>query len=171
MATNAGIIGILRFQWGVTDIGEERYAIKAVSDNKRDLNEIGPDVTKRTERFIYQRVTFENFVQPATSGGNNLKKKWDVSMVAPHVTLFYDRTGRYQGGDPTVTGTNRPHRLPFDKHKISDDRCRACHNRSARTGLNYHGEMESEQYGTPFMNGSYNNRTLSDDRFCTKSGP
>ena len=46
MATNAGIIGILRFQWGVTNLGEERYAIKSVSDGKHELQEIGPDVTK-----------------------------------------------------------------------------------------------------------------------------
>ena len=55
--------------------------------------------------------------------------------------------------------------------KISDESCRACHNRSARTGLNYHGEMESEQYGTPFMNGFYNNRTLTDDRFVLNLVP
>ena len=87
MATNAGIIGILRFQWGVTNIGEERYAIKSVSDGKHELQEIGPDITKDGDIHLAESH-FRKFCSTCHLWGNNLKKKWGGWMVVRHVTLF-----------------------------------------------------------------------------------
>ncbi|MDR3604373.1 MAG: cytochrome c3 family protein, partial [Syntrophaceae bacterium] len=171
MATNAGIIGILRFQWGVTNIGEERYAIKSVSDGKHELEEIGPDVTKDGDIHLAESH-FRKFCSTCHLWGKQPEEKMGRLDGCAACHAIYDRTGRYHGGDPTVNRYETGHASYHSINtKISDERCRACHNRSARTGLNYHGEMESEQYGTPFMNGFYNNRTLSDDRFVLNLVP
>ncbi len=76
------------------------------------------------------------------------------------------------GGDPTIKRNEPGHPATHTiTNLIPDDRCRACHNRSARVGLNYHGEMESSQYGTRFVRGELNNETLSDGRFVWRLLP
>ncbi len=171
MATNAGIIGILRFQWGVSNLGEHRYAIKSISDGKNELQEIGPDFTKNGEVQLPESH-FRKFCSTCHLWGKLPEEKMGRLDGCSACHAIYDQTGRYHGGDPTVNRYETGHAAYHSINtKIPDERCRACHNRSARTGLNYHGEMESEQYGTPFMNGFYNNSTLSDDRFVLNLVP
>lgn len=79
--------------------------------------------------------------------------------------------GKYRGGDPTInrlsTGHPSTHRLTA---RITNDTCRSCHNRSARTGMNYQGEMESTQYGTPYESGNLSSNIV-EDRFYWKLLP
>ncbi len=171
MATNAGIIGILRFQWGVAKMGEERYGIRPVSDGKTSLDEIGPELTK-DQTIHLAESHFRKFCSTCHLWGKQPEEKMGrlAGCAACHAT--YDQTGRYQGSDPTINRYEAGHAAYHSINtRIDDDRCRACHNRSARTGLNYHGEMESEQYGTPFMGGFYDNQTLSDERFVLNLVP
>lgn len=171
MATNAGIIGILRFQWGVTNMGEGRFGVKSVSDGKHSLEEIGPEHGKDgTIRLAESH--FRKFCSACHLWGKQPEEKMGRLEGCAACHADYDHTGRYQGGDPTVNRYEPGHAAYHSiTSKIPDDRCRACHNRSARIGLNYHGEMESEQYGTPFMNGFYNDQTLSDERFVLNLVP
>ncbi len=82
------------------------------------------------------------------------------------------KKGGTVGGDPTVKRDEVGHPATHSlTNRIPDDRCIACHNRSARVGLNYHGQMESTQYGTPFVRGGLNDERLSDDRFVWKLVP
>ncbi|MGC8604687.1 MAG: hypothetical protein ACP5VS_13520, partial [Desulfomonilaceae bacterium] len=171
MATNAGIIGILRFQWGMADIGEEHYAIKSVSDAKKELRKIRQDVT-RDGTIRLAESHFRKFCSTCHLWGKQLREKMGRLDGCAACHSIYDQTGHYRGGDPTINRYEVGHAAYHSiSTKIADERCRACHNRSARIGLNYHGEMESEQYGTPFMNGFYNDRTLSDDRFVLGLAP
>ena len=171
MATNAGIIGILRFQWGVANMGEERFAIKAVSDGKHSLEEVGPEQGKDNTIHLAESH-FRKFCSTCHLWGKQPEEKMGRLEGCAACHADYDHTGRYQGGDPTVNRYETGHAAYHSiSSRISDDRCRACHNRSARIGLNYHGEMESAQYGTPFMRGFLNDQTLSDDRFVLNLVP
>ncbi|MFH0957422.1 MAG: hypothetical protein V1897_01835, partial [Pseudomonadota bacterium] len=171
MATNAGIIGILRFQWGVTNIGEEHFAIKSVSDGKHSLDEIGPELGSDGSIRLAESH-FRKFCSTCHLWGKQPEEKMGRLEGCAACHADYDHTGRYQGGDPTVNRYEVGHAAYHSiNSRISDDRCRACHNRSARIGLNYHGEMESAQYGTPFSKGFLNDHTLSDDRFVLNLVP
>ncbi len=171
MSTNAGIIGILRFQWGVADIGEERYGIRSISDNKHELKEIGPEDSNNGTLNLAENH-FRKFCATCHLWGKQSHEKMGRLDGCAACHAIYSETGRYRDLDPTVNREEIGHAAYHSINtRISDERCRACHNRSARIGLNYHGEMESEQYGTPFMNGFYNEQTLSDDRFVMRLVP
>ncbi|MEW6351659.1 MAG: hypothetical protein AB1646_21635 [Thermodesulfobacteriota bacterium] len=171
MATNAGIISTLRFQWGVEPDTHAVFGIKEVSDGKTRLkavpSEHGPD-----GRIDLASSHFRKFC----AGCHLWVPRFGDAMgglagcAACHAP--YRDDGRYRGGDPTVKRNEPGHAASHSiSNRIPDDRCRACHNRSARVGLNFHGEMESEQYGTPFAKGGLNDRTLSDDRFVHRLVP
>ncbi len=45
MATNAGIVGILRFQWGIERDSASKYAVRAVTDGRISLEPVPPETT------------------------------------------------------------------------------------------------------------------------------
>lgn len=171
MATNAGIIGILRFQWGLDEIGQSKYGIRKVSDGKVSLDAIPPEMMPNGDYSLVDSH-FRKFCAACHLWGARPEEKMGRMEGCAACHTPYDEDGRYSGCDPTIKRFEPGHAQTHSiTNKIPDDRCRACHNRSARVGLNYHGQMESEQYGTPFVNGSMNDQTLSDDRFVTKLIP
>ena len=171
MATNAGIIGILRFQWGLDEIGQTKYAIKTVSDGRITLNEVPPELLPDGDYSLVDSH-FRKFCAACHLWSPRPEEKMGRLEGCSACHAPYSEDGRYEGCDPTIKryepGHARTHSIT---NKIPDDRCRSCHNRSARVGLNYHGQMESEQYGTPFVKGYMNDQTLSDERFVTKLLP
>jgi hypothetical protein len=171
MATNAGIIGVLRFQWGIEDTSLSSYGIKAVTDGKVSLRRV-PAETDTQGKFHLANSHFRKFC--ATCHLWSARKSEETGRLAgcPACHATYGQDGKYQGGDPTINRNESGH-VAFHTitNRIPDDRCRACHNRSARIGLNYHGEMESAQYGTPFVMGGLNDYTVGDGRFVLRLVP
>lgn len=171
MATNAGIIGVLRFQWGLESTSESEFAIKSVSDGKTNLL---PVHAEKTESGVFNIAEshFRKFCAACHLWGSRPRETMGRLEGCPACHAPYGERGHYSGGDPTIkrneTGHPATHTIT---NLIPNDRCRACHNRSARVGLNYHGEMESSQYGTPFVHGELNNDVLSDGRFYWKLVP
>ncbi len=171
MATNAGIVSILRFQWGLGTEPIPRFAIRAVSDGKTSLAQVPPEFAKDGALSVADSH-FRKFCAACHLWGQSSTEKMGrlEGCVACHAP--YGQNGRYQGGDPTVKRDEPGHAATHTiTNRVPDERCRACHNRSARVGLNYHGEMESTQYGTPFVRGGLNDSTLSDDRFVLRLVP
>src|SRR5208283_5266236 len=171
MATNAGIISILRFQWGVESDSDPRFAIGSISDDETSLKALPTEVDQHGN-LILSESHFRKFCAACHLWGSRYREKMGRMEGCPACHAPYGEEGRYVGCDPTVkrdeVGHSATHALT---NRIPDDRCRACHNRSARVGLNYHGQMESTQYGTPFVRGGLNYETLSDDRFVWKLVP
>ncbi|MCX5874239.1 MAG: hypothetical protein NTY51_13550, partial [Deltaproteobacteria bacterium] len=93
MATNAGIIGILRFQWGVTDIGEDKYGIKPVSDGKKDLVEIGPEVARNSHIHLAESH-FRKFCSACHLWGKQPEEKMGRLEGCAACHADYDHTGR-----------------------------------------------------------------------------
>jgi len=165
MSTNAGIISILRFQWGLDRESASFFGIHKVSDGKISLNEIpgevGPDGTLDLATSHFRKFCAACHLWTPVER-NDLDRL--AGCAACHAQ--YLEGGKYIGGDPTINRESTGH-VPTHTitTRISDDRCRSCHNRSGRIGLNYHGQMESEQYGTPYVRGGLSDNSLSDLRF------
>ncbi|MFH0826117.1 MAG: hypothetical protein V2B18_25480, partial [Pseudomonadota bacterium] len=170
MATNRGIFSVLRFQWGLTDGTTPKYGIRPVSDGKTQLEAIPPEYEPNGD-FNLAASHFRKFCAVCHLWTSSHREVIGRSEGCAACHADYG-SGKYQGGDPTVKRDEPGHAARHTlTNRISNDRCRACHNRSARVGLNYHGEMESAQYGTPFMRGGLNDATLSDDRFVLRLVP
>ncbi len=171
MATNAGIIGILRFQWGLDDRPEARYGIRPVTDGKTSLEEI-PAERPHPDTVNLANSHFRKFCATCHLWTPRHREAMGRLEGCPACHAPYEEGGRYTGADPTINRSETGHPATHTiTNLIPDDRCRACHNRSARIGLNYHGEMESAQYGTPFVRGGLNEQTLSDGRFVLHLAP
>ncbi|MEJ2716158.1 MAG: cytochrome c3 family protein, partial [Deltaproteobacteria bacterium] len=171
MATNAGIISILRFQWGVAGDSRPRFGVKAVADGKSPLRAVPPErITKGTVSLADSH--FRKFCATCHLWSPRPREKMGRLAGCPACHAPYAEDGRYHGCDPTINrreiGRPSTHAIT---NAVPDERCRACHNRSGRVGLSYHGEMESAQYGTPFVRGVLNTRTISDDRFVLELVP
>ncbi len=165
MATNAGIIGILRFQWGIEANSGPRFGIRSVSDGTRKLEtlplETGPDGT-----FGLPHSHFRKFCAACHLWTPRRREQMGRLEGRPACHAPYQEGGRYTGCDPTVNCEEVGHPSTHTiTNRIPDERCRACHNRSGRVGLNYRGWMDSAQYGTPFTAGGLNDRTVSGHRF------
>ncbi len=171
MATNAGIISVLRFQWGLEKDSSPKFAIRSVSDGKTRLRAI-PEEYSTGGQFNLSESHFRKFCAACHLWSPRHRKTMGRLQGCPACHAPYGKDGKYRGGDPTInreeTGHPTTHTIT---NLIPDERCRACHNRSARVGLNYHGQMESAQYGTPFVRGGLNDRTLSDGRFVLNLVP
>ena len=234
MATNAGIIGVLRFQWGLTldgtscdftfksaRLGEPSlqrrfppnplqetltlagnswgrvrgvppgrdykkvlpdsssfeceaisgFAVKEVTDGKNHLREIPPEVDVQGT-FSLPDSHFRKFCAACHLWTARSGTQFGRLQGCPACHAPYNEDGRYLGGDPTINRNESGHAATHSiTNRIPDDRCRACHNRSGRIGLSYHGEMESTQYGTPFVHGGLNDARLPDGRFLWKPVP
>ncbi len=171
MATNAGIISTLRFQWGVESDTHARFGIKAESDGNTRLKAV-PSEYDRSGRVDLAAGHFRKFCAGCHLWVPRFREAMGGLPGCPACHAPYRDDGLYRGGDPTINRNEPGHAAAHTiSNRIPDDRCRACHNRSGRVGLNFHGEMESEQYGTPFFRGGLNDRTLSDDRFIHRLVP
>lgn len=171
MATNAGIIGVLRFQWGIEQDSVSKFGVKYVTDGKTSLSPVPPELTKSGE-FSLADSHFRKFCAACHLWVPRPRENMGRLEGCPACHAPYGEQGRYAGGDPTIKRGEAGHPATHTiTNLIPNDRCRACHNRSARVGLNYHGEMESSQYGTPFVRGELNDQTLSDGRFVWKLVP
>lgn len=171
MATNAGIVSVLRFQWGIEADTKPRFGIRPISDGQTSLHAVGPELMA-DGRFNLSASHFRKFCAACHLWGSQPREAMGRLEGCPACHAPYGDDGRYQGSDPTVKRDEIGHPATHSlTHRIPDDRCRACHNRSGRIGLNYHGEMESSQYGTPFVRGGLNDRTIGDDRFVWRLVP
>lgn len=171
MATNAGIISILRFQWGLEREPALRFGIKPVSDGTTSLPTVPLEKT-RDGRFNLANSHFRKFCATCHLWAPRRRERMGRLEGCPACHAPYEEGGRYRGGDPTVNRDEVGHAATHTiTNMIPDERCRACHNRSGRIGLNYHGQMESAQYGTPFVRGGLNDYTLSDGRFVLRLVP
>jgi hypothetical protein len=171
MATNAGIIGILRFQWGLTADSHSKFGIKAISDGKTTLQEV-PSETNAQGELSLSDSHFRKFCAACHLWGSRTGEQFGRLQGCPACHAAYGQDGKYAGGDPTINRNEPGHAATHTiTNHISNDRCRACHNRSARIGLNYQGEMESTQYGTPFVHGGLSVDKLGDGRFVWKLVP
>ncbi|MBI5249934.1 MAG: hypothetical protein HY912_10615 [Desulfomonile tiedjei] len=171
MATNAGIIGILRFQWGIEKDSLSKFGVKQVTDGKISLAPVPPEITG-TGEFSLADSHFRKFCAACHLWVPRHRENMGRLEGCPACHAPYGDKGRYSGRDPTIKRDEPGHPATHTiTNLIPDDRCRACHNRSARVGLNYHGEMESSQYGSPFVRGELNDETLSDGRFVWKLVP
>jgi hypothetical protein len=171
MASNAGIISILRFQWGLEDRATPRFAVRAVTDGRATLEQIPPEISADGS-FDLASSHFRKFCASCHLWRADPSDKMGRLAGCPACHAPYAKDGRYAGGDPTIKRDEAGHPSSHTiTNRIPDERCRACHNRSARVGLNYHGEMEWNQYGTPFVRGGLNDYTLSDDRFVLRLTP
>lgn len=171
MATNAGIISILRYQWGLDKAVNPKYAVRSVTDGTVSLSGIPPEMTA-DGRFSIANSHFRKFCAACHLWVPRHRENMGRLDGCPACHAPYEEGGRYRGGDPTVNRNEVGHPATHTiTNLISDERCRACHNRSGRIGLNYHGQMESDQYGTPFVRGGLNNETLGDGRFFLRLTP
>jgi hypothetical protein len=171
MATNAGIIGILRFQWGMTADSSPRFGVRRVSDGKTRLDEIPGERTARGDVDLASSH-FRKFCAACHLWAPRRRAKMGRLRGCPACHARYASDGKYHGADPTIDREEVGHAATHTiTNRIPDERCRACHNRSARIGLNYHGEMESAQYGTPFVRGGLNDYTISGGRFVLRLIP
>ncbi|MBI5571821.1 MAG: hypothetical protein HY914_17900 [Desulfomonile tiedjei] len=171
MATNAGIIGTLRFQWGLSEDSTSPYAIRSVSDGRTTLHSI-PAESGLGGDADYAASHFRKFCAACHLWSPRHREKMGRQEGCPACHAPYNEGGLYRGGDPTIKRDEPGHATSHTiTNRIPDEQCRNCHNRSARTGLNYHGQMESSQDGTPLVQGGENPETLSDDRFFWKLVP
>ncbi len=171
MATNAGIVSTLRFQWGVEKDTEPKFGIRAVSDGKTALNAV-PGEFMADGRYSLADSHFRKFCASCHLWTPRQREKMGRLEGCAACHAPYADDGRYHGCDPTVNRKEVGHASTHTMtNLVSNDRCRACHNRSARIALNYHGEMESAQYGTPFVRGNLDNYTISDERFVLNLVP
>ncbi|MDQ1238104.1 MAG: hypothetical protein QG577_288 [Thermodesulfobacteriota bacterium] len=171
MATNAGIISILRFQWGIDDKSRLRFGMRNVTDGKLALEAIPPEVN-HDGQFDLATSHFRKFCAACHLWAPQDRTDLDRLAGCPACHAPYNEAGTYGGGDPTVDRNSPGHAATHTvTTQISDKTCRNCHNRSGRIGLNYHGHMESEQYGTPFVRGGLNDESLTDGRFLLNLVP
>ncbi len=171
MATNAGIVSILRYQWGLVEQPTPKYAVRSVTDGTVSLTRIPPEMTPDGQ-FSIADSHFRKFCAACHLWTPRHREKMGRLDGCPACHAPYEEGGRYRGGDPTVNRSEVGHPATHTiTNLIPDERCRACHNRSGRIGLNYHGQMESAQYGTPFVRGGLNDETLSDGRFFLQLTP
>ncbi len=171
MATNGGIIGIMRYQWGLDKVERPVYAVRSVTDGTVSLSRIPPERTS-DGRFDLANSHFRKFCAACHLWTPRHREKMGRLEGCAACHAPYEEGGRYRGGDPTVNRNEVGHAATHTiTNLIPDERCRACHNRSGRIGLNYHGQMESAQYGTPFVRGGLNDETLSDGRFFLRLTP
>jgi len=171
MATNAGIIAILRFQWGLDAEPTARFGIRPVSDGATVLRQV-PAERSPSGGLNLGDSHFRKFCASCHLWAPQPRETMGRLDGCPACHAPYEPGGRYRGGDPTVRTDEPGHAATHTITKrIPDDRCRACHNRSGRIGLNYHGEMESSQYGTPFVRGGLSDLFVSEDRFVLRLVP
>ncbi|MCK4729261.1 MAG: hypothetical protein KAT27_10075 [Desulfobacterales bacterium] len=144
MATNKGIIKILRYHWeGIEETDMDVEMLMA--------SEGGDDLSIE----LYRKMC----------GGCHLwKKRKDLP----------GEIGRRGGGCSNCHiveqegegGSDMEHfKHPQMTIRIPSENCTKCHNRSARIGLSYFGQFESEGYGTPYEGKGLNHRRLSGQRF------
>ncbi len=113
MATNAGIIGVLRFQWGIEQDSRSKYGIKQVSDGRTSLSAV-PRKLPGQVSSASQTAISGSFALPATCGRRSTVKTWDDSKAAPRVMLLTEIKGdtweeilRLKGMNPVILPRTR----------------------------------------------------------------
>lgn len=137
MATNQGIINVLRRYWG--EIQDDPPA------SVRELMKTGED-SLALDYFRKLCGSCHLWFEKGKYSGFLGKK--GGGCVACHLV-----PGGRKGAHPLLT------------LKIPTENCTRCHNRSGRIGLTYEGLYESEGYGTPFLQGDFGAESLEDGRF------
>ena len=143
MATNRGIINVLRRYWGeIKD--DPPSSVKELIDSGEDS--LALDYFRKlcgSCHLWLEKGKLPGFL--AQKGGG---------CVACHLVK-----PKKKGEHPGLT------------LKIPTANCARCHNRSGRIGLTYQGLYESEGYGTPFVQGDFGADTLVDGRFVRHIPP
>lgn len=185
MATMAGVIAGLRVTWGAQETAEALYGSVGVKSQGKILKTIPVFNRQALPRDSQGNLKMEDDLgNPLTISGQYADDHWRKFCSRCH--LYNQRAsgknthgggcsschvkrndaGTYQGKDRTLSktrpGYGHSHRLTT---AIPTSQCLRCHNRSGRIGLTYTGQMESDQYGTPYQKGNLNSKRLSNDRF------
>jgi hypothetical protein len=144
MATNKGIIKILQNHW------------EGIEETDRDVETLmASDDTKELSMDLYKKMCASCHL-------------WKERKDLP------GEIGARGGGCSDChileQGEARQSDIKHFKHpqmttRIPSENCIKCHNRSARIGLSYFGQFESEGYGTPYEGRGLNQRRLSGQRF------
>ena len=96
MATNAGIIGILRFQWGVEETSDSKYAVRAVSDGKISLERLPPEIG-RDGKFNLSESHFRKFCASCHLWTSRVREKMGRLEGCPGVPCALRPGGSVRG--------------------------------------------------------------------------
>ncbi len=143
MATNRGIIDVLRRYWGETQ-RQSPYSVQFLIKTGKDS--LALDYFRKlcgSCHLWFPKGKYPGFLREKGGG-----------CVACHLV-----PGKGPKAHPLLT------------LNIPVKNCARCHNRSGRIALTYQGLYESEGYGTPFEQGDFGADTLADGRFVRSLPP
>ena len=145
MTTNAGMLASLTWLWG--SAGQAMH-LDATGRSMADMNMTGPP------RDYYAKMCSGcHFRRPRTTGGREFDQRGG-GCSGCHVV---GAPGERDEGLHRLAHSPLSLRVPMAN-------CVRCHNRSARIGLTYQGQLEDDGYGTPHQDGGPNRRQLSGGR-------
>jgi len=141
MATNRGIISAVLHKFGYADKLSSDITVKDLYEGKYKEN--------KAIQYFEKNCGACHLYKPYGQGPTKEIQERGGGCLDCHAT--------WVKGNPHVELTTH----------ISDATCVKCHNRSGRIGLSYFGHYETEEYGTPFMDGgpSHYNILGSPDRY------
>ncbi len=99
MATNAGIISILRFQWGLENDSNPKFAIKSVSDGETSLKAVLPEVDHNGNLSLADSH-FRKFCAACHLWGSRHREKMGRMEGCPACHAPYGEEGRYSRRRP-----------------------------------------------------------------------
>ncbi|WP_022852687.1 hypothetical protein [Thermodesulfatator atlanticus] len=147
MATNRGIINVLRRYWG----------------------EI-PEDAKMLPEDTVEHLMKTGLNSPALDYFRKLCGSCHLWMEKGKLPDFLKEKGGGCVACHLVKGPKKA-KHPVLTRKMPVENCVRCHNRSGRIGLTYQGLYEDEGYGTPYREGDFGAETLVDGRFVRRIPP
>ncbi len=146
MATNRGIITILRYYWGEIKDFHAEASVEVLMRTGE---------TSTALDYFRKLCGTCHLWLPKEKLPGFLKKKGG-GCSACHLV-----PGKGPGKNPH----------PKLTRKIPVENCARCHNRSGRIALTYQGLYEDEQYGAPIRDGTFGAEELEDGRFVERIPP
>jgi len=143
MATNRGIIKVLRYHWEGVEKNDIDLKTLMVSGEKKTLS---------VDLYTKLCAGCHLWKKRSSMGGEVARRGGGCSGCHVPVQVRAQTHGGGHFKHPKITT------------RIPSETCTRCHNRSARIGLSYFGKFESEGYGTPYEGNELNNRRLSGGR-------
>ncbi|WP_458778024.1 hypothetical protein [Desulforhopalus sp. 52FAK] len=163
MATNRGILGTLLYYWGETDSQDTDLTVEELLESGE--SSLALDYYRKlcaTCHLWKQKNDLPGlpeFFNDKGGGCTACHFATPGSHSNEFVLVADDDEFEEEEGDEK----KKPH--PLITKKVGSSNCVRCHNRSGRIGISYMGIFESEGYGTPFENGSVNDKQLPGRRF------
>lgn len=193
MGLQSGILSALRFQYAAQESKLASFSGVGVVDDDYVPAHRGAQKKLDTVPVMSAKdlptdkegnpITVDDMGNPMKISGENADSQWRKSCARCHFWnegkqapadyraqgcaachYLYDNDGLYKGDDPTIPKDEPGHgKLHQISTAIPATQCIHCHNRGGRTGVSYEGRVESDFYGTPFMEGKH-----SDQKFHGK---